>query len=251
MRQRPVGRGATSSIGLGLTLLGMFGASAANVYQARDGARRIPLLALLAWCDGDRRGDRRRHRLGRRRAADVRTAPRLLAGLLYLALFASALAFSLYFPVVRKIGPAQGGLFERAGADHRHDACRPCSKAIAGRRWRRWARALALGGMLLAHRADRPSCAGARRRLVGLCVRRHDDAAALLGRKLAEMLRLPLHRHLHPRPPRRMVVEDQLPPTPPARSCDIRSVASRSWRSRRARAPRPARTRPPRSRGSG
>ena len=29
------------------------------------------------------------------------------AGLLYLALFASALGFSLYFPVVRRIGPAK------------------------------------------------------------------------------------------------------------------------------------------------
>jgi drug/metabolite transporter (DMT)-like permease len=33
--------------------------------------------------------------------------PAYLAGLLYLALAASALAFSLYFPVVRKIGPAK------------------------------------------------------------------------------------------------------------------------------------------------
>src|SRR5918996_6116991 len=36
-------------IGLGFTLLGLLGASAANVYQAGERSRRYPLLALLAW----------------------------------------------------------------------------------------------------------------------------------------------------------------------------------------------------------
>src|SRR5690242_9166850 len=35
--------------GIGLTLAGMVGASAANVFQARPEVRRFPLLALLAW----------------------------------------------------------------------------------------------------------------------------------------------------------------------------------------------------------
>ena len=35
--------------GIGLTLVGMLGASAANVMQARPEIRRFPLLALLAW----------------------------------------------------------------------------------------------------------------------------------------------------------------------------------------------------------
>ena len=93
--------------GLALTLTGMLAASAANIYQALDKVRRFPLTPLLAWAmaigalvDG---------------ALAIVVAgpptfdwrPSYIAGLLYLALAASALAFSLYFPVVRKIGPAK------------------------------------------------------------------------------------------------------------------------------------------------
>lgn len=93
--------------GIGLTLAGMVGASAANVMQARPEVRRFPLLALLAWSmaagaviDG--------------LFAFVTCGPPVIdsrpvywAGLLYLSLAASVLTFSLYYPVVRKIGPAK------------------------------------------------------------------------------------------------------------------------------------------------
>jgi drug/metabolite transporter (DMT)-like permease len=94
-------------LGIGFTLAGMLGASAANVYQALDRVKRFPLFALLTWAmllgalmDGA--------------IALVFTGPPVFEwrlgywlGLLYLALFASALAFSLYLPVVRKIGPGK------------------------------------------------------------------------------------------------------------------------------------------------
>jgi drug/metabolite transporter (DMT)-like permease len=93
--------------GIGLTLAGMIGASAANVFQARPEVRRFPLLALLAWSmaagaviDGI--------------VAWLLCGPPVMdwhaqywAGLLYLSLAASVLTFSLYYPVVRKIGPAR------------------------------------------------------------------------------------------------------------------------------------------------
>jgi len=93
--------------GIGLTLIGMLGASIANVVQARPEIRRFPLLGLLAWSmaagaviDGT--------------VALVMTGPPVFdgrpvywAGLCYLALAASVLTFSLYYPVVRKIGPAK------------------------------------------------------------------------------------------------------------------------------------------------
>jgi drug/metabolite transporter (DMT)-like permease len=93
--------------GIGLTFFGMIGASSANVAQARPEFRRFPLFALLAWSmavgamiDG--------------MIAFVMTGPPVLdprpvywAGLLYLALAASVLTFSLYYPVIRKIGPAR------------------------------------------------------------------------------------------------------------------------------------------------
>src|SRR3954463_5647920 len=93
--------------GIGLTFIGMLGASTANVMQARPEIRRFPLFALLAWSmaagaliDG--------------LIAFLTTGPPVLdarpvywAGLLYLALAASVLTFSLYYPVIRKIGPAK------------------------------------------------------------------------------------------------------------------------------------------------
>ncbi len=93
--------------GIGLTLVGMLGASIANVAQARPEIRRFPLFALLAWSmaagaliDGF--------------IALVMTGPPVFdprpgywVGVLYLALFASVLTFSLYYPVVRRIGPAK------------------------------------------------------------------------------------------------------------------------------------------------
>ena len=85
----------------------MLGASAANVMQARPEIRRFPLFALLAWSmaagalvDGV--------------IAFAMTGPPVLdtsavywIGLLYLALAASVLNFSLYYPVIRQIGPAK------------------------------------------------------------------------------------------------------------------------------------------------
>ena len=93
--------------GIGLALLGMLGAAIANVVQARPEIRRFPLLSLLAWSmaagaliDG--------------LIAFVLTGPPVLdsrpaywLGVAYLALFASVLTFGLYYPVVRRIGPAK------------------------------------------------------------------------------------------------------------------------------------------------
>ena len=99
------GRGI--AIGLGLTMVGLLGASAANVYQAGKEARRHPLSALLAWSMA----------IGAMFDAVIALAvagppsfdprPGYILGLLYLALAASVLCFSLYFPVVRKIGPGR------------------------------------------------------------------------------------------------------------------------------------------------
>jgi drug/metabolite transporter (DMT)-like permease len=93
--------------GIALTLVGMVGASAANVFQARPEIRRFPLLALIAWS------------MAAGAAIDAIVAfvlsgppvfdprPVYWAGLLYLALPASVLTFALYYPVVRKIGPGK------------------------------------------------------------------------------------------------------------------------------------------------
>jgi drug/metabolite transporter (DMT)-like permease len=93
--------------GIALTFVGMLGAAVANVAQARPEIRRFPLLGLLAWSmaagaiiDGI--------------IAFAMTGPPVFDprpsywfGVLYLSLFASVLTFSLYYPVVRRIGPGK------------------------------------------------------------------------------------------------------------------------------------------------
>jgi drug/metabolite transporter (DMT)-like permease len=95
------------AIGLGLTLLGLLGASSANVYQAGKEATRHPLLALLAWSMGI--GAVIDCALAFAIAGPPVAEARIgyWAGVFYLALFGSVLCFALYFPVVRKIGPGK------------------------------------------------------------------------------------------------------------------------------------------------
>jgi len=93
--------------GIGLTLVGMFGASTANVVQARPEFRRFPLFSLLAWsmAAGALIDGIIAFAMAGPPVLDFR--PAYWAGLLYLALAASVLTFSLYYPVIRKIGPAK------------------------------------------------------------------------------------------------------------------------------------------------
>ena len=93
--------------GIALTLAGMIGAAIANVAQARPEVRRYPLFALLAWsmAAGALFDAALAWWMTGPPAFDAR--PAYWLGVLYLALFASVLTFSLYYPVVRKIGPAK------------------------------------------------------------------------------------------------------------------------------------------------
>ena len=135
--------------GIGFTLLGLMAASFTNVYQAREHLRRHHLASLLAWS------------MAVGAAVDIAfawtmtgppvfsTRPGYWVGVLYLSVFASALTFSLYFPVVRKIGPGKAAYssvlvpviamtFSTAIEDYRWN-----QMAIAGA-------ALTLAGMLVA-----------------------------------------------------------------------------------------------------
>ena len=93
--------------GIGLTLIGMLGASAANVMQARPEIRRFPLLSLIAWSMAAGAVIDGLIALAFSGPPVLDPSPAYWAGLLYLALAASVLTFSLYYPVVRKIGPAK------------------------------------------------------------------------------------------------------------------------------------------------
>lgn len=93
--------------GIGLTLVGMLGAAIANVVQARPEIRRYPLFALLAWSMAAGAVIDAIIALVMTGAPTFDARPSYWFGVLYLALFASVLTFSLYYPVVRKIGPAK------------------------------------------------------------------------------------------------------------------------------------------------
>ncbi|MFC7536415.1 DMT family transporter [Sphingomonas sp. GCM10030256] len=141
--------------GIAWTLAGVIGASVSNVLQATDRARHIHIFSLLAWtmavgavADGAI-------------ALLVAGPPTFewswsyCAGLTYLAVFASALCFSLYFPVVRKIGPGRAAYSSALVPI----VAMALSTLFEGYRWTPLAAAgaaLAIGGMLLALMSRRP-----------------------------------------------------------------------------------------------
>ena len=142
--------------GIAVTVVGLISASSSNVYQAREHVRRHHLASLLAWSmafgalidaafawitSGPPIMDRR---------------PEYWLGLLYLACAASALSFSLYFPVVRKIGPAKAAYSSVLVPI----IAMAFSTMLEGYRWTAIAAAgavLTLAGMLLAMSSGRLS----------------------------------------------------------------------------------------------
>lgn len=93
--------------GIALTFVGMLGASLANVMQARPEVRRFPLFAMIAWsmAAGAIIDGLIAFTMTGPPAFDA--TPGYWLGLLYLSLIGSVLTFSLYYPVVRIIGPAK------------------------------------------------------------------------------------------------------------------------------------------------
>ncbi|HEX8388544.1 MAG TPA: EamA family transporter [Sphingomonas sp.] len=94
-------------LGVGLTLLGVLSASVTNVMQGSATARAYPMASMLA------AGMLMGAAIDAAAAWAIAGPPvfeaRLgyLAGVLYLGVFASAVAFTLYFGIIRVIGPAK------------------------------------------------------------------------------------------------------------------------------------------------
>jgi drug/metabolite transporter (DMT)-like permease len=106
MRASPAGR-TEVAIGIGLTLLGVLSASAANVLQAGGRMKARPIATNLAW--GMFYGV-----IGNALLASLWFGPPVFEaragywiGLVYLGLFASAAAFTLYFGIMRAVGPGK------------------------------------------------------------------------------------------------------------------------------------------------
>jgi drug/metabolite transporter (DMT)-like permease len=94
-------------LGTTLTLLGLMSASVANIMQGTERARALPMASVLAW--GMLWGGLMNVALGYATVGppvfDARGA--YWAGVVYLGVFASAIAFTCYFGVIRAIGPAR------------------------------------------------------------------------------------------------------------------------------------------------
>jgi drug/metabolite transporter (DMT)-like permease len=105
--QQHAARSVEIATGIGLTLVGMVGASAANVYQAREEVRRFPLFSMIAWSMAAGAAMNALIALTMTGPPVFDSRPGYWLGVLYLAFPASVLTFSLYYPVVRKIGPAK------------------------------------------------------------------------------------------------------------------------------------------------
>ena len=154
------------AIGLGLTIVGLLGASAANVYQARQGSTAASAVRAAGLVDGDRRADRCVIAFVVAGPPVFEPRPGYWLGVVYLALFASVLCFSLYFPVVRKIGPGKAAYSSVLVPI----IAMALSTGFEDYRWTALVDAgavLALGGMVLAL-VGRPrphACDRARRRL--------------------------------------------------------------------------------------
>ena len=142
-------------IGIGLTLCGVLCASAANVMQATRRAAAYPMATMLAW------GMLIGAAIDAAWAWGTVGAPVMdwrwsyVAGVLYLGVIASALAFTLYFGVIRAIGPAMAaysGVIVPVIA-------MLLSTAFEGYRWS-WLAALgcglAMAGLVIALQARRP-----------------------------------------------------------------------------------------------
>jgi drug/metabolite transporter (DMT)-like permease len=94
-------------LGAGLALCGILSASAANITQAMDGAKRQPFLALLAWSMVVGVALNAALALATAGPPQFDPRPSYALGILYLGLAGSVVTFPLYYGLVRKVGAGQ------------------------------------------------------------------------------------------------------------------------------------------------
>jgi drug/metabolite transporter (DMT)-like permease len=94
-------------IGIGLALTAVMCASSANVMQATRTAKRYPMSALIGWAMLTGAAIDAAYAWATAGPPSFDPRPQYLAGLVYLGVLASAVAFSLYFRLIREIGPAK------------------------------------------------------------------------------------------------------------------------------------------------
>ena len=106
VRSDPSGTAALFA-GIGLTLGAILSASVANILQGTATARRYPMTGTLGIAMLIGAGVNAGYAWATTGAPVIVASPRYWAGVLYLGIVASALAFPLYFGVLRTIGAAK------------------------------------------------------------------------------------------------------------------------------------------------
>jgi drug/metabolite transporter (DMT)-like permease len=153
------GREGEVALGIALTLVAVLSASSANVLQATERLRARPIAAMVAW--GMAYGALADGALAFLFFGPPRLDPRAVywAGLAYLGLCASALAFSLYYAIIRAVGPAKAAYSSLLVPI----IAMAFSTAFEGYRWSGLAMAggvLALAGLFIALRSARRAAEG-------------------------------------------------------------------------------------------
>ncbi|UAK24825.1 DMT family transporter [Sphingomonas nostoxanthinifaciens] len=143
-------------LGVVLSLGGVVAASTANVLQGTRQAKAIPPASLIAWAMAYGAACDIAYALVTAGPPVFSTAPIYLAGLLYLAVAGSAVTFTLYFALIRTIGPARAGYIGVLIPV----IAMALSTLFEGYRWTAAAAAgaaLAVAGLLVAMRARSPT----------------------------------------------------------------------------------------------
>jgi drug/metabolite transporter (DMT)-like permease len=94
-------------IGIGLALFGVLSASIANVMQATRTAKAYPMSTMLGWAMLIGAGFDALFALATVGAPVIETRGFYILGLAYLGVIGSAITFSIYFQLIRTIGPAK------------------------------------------------------------------------------------------------------------------------------------------------
>lgn len=143
-------------LGIVFTLIALSFASIANVMQSAERARAMPMASLLAWAMlwGALVNAAYGWATSGPPVMDFR--PTYILGALYLGVIASAVAFTLYFEMIRVIGPARGGYVNVLVPV----IAMAFSTVLEGYRWSLTAAAgglLVIAGLVVAMRARNPA----------------------------------------------------------------------------------------------
>ena len=98
---------ATIFLGVGFAFMGVISASIANILQALDHVKSVPLVTLLAWSMLWGTLMDALFALSLYGLPSFESRPTYFGGIVYLAIIGSVATFPLYFGLVRKIGAAR------------------------------------------------------------------------------------------------------------------------------------------------